>query len=127
MATASSASAVDRRPSATSVSTIRPGLRHSKQSLPGSPHTPQQQRQVLSPYTPTSSPGSSFRHEEDTVILEFGSRWLRAGFEGDSAPMCVLGFGPRESRRVGDYRGWLKSNCQENIRQDKVTKDLNTW
>src|SRR5436190_8330335 len=127
MATASSASAVDRRPSATSVSTIRPGLRHSKQSLPGSPHTPQQQRQVLSPYTPASSPGSSFRHEEDTVILEFGSRWLRAGFEGDSAPMCVLGFSPQESTRVGDHRAWLKCNCQQNITQHKIANDSNTW
>lgn len=66
-----------------------------------------------SPFTSTSSPGSSFRQEEDSVILEIGSRWLRAGFEGNSTPMCTVGFGPEEARRVGDYRGWIRSGSQD--------------
>lgn len=39
-----------------------------------------------------------------------GARSLRAGFEGESTPMCSVSFGPEESRKVGDYRGWAKSN-----------------
>lgn len=35
-----------------------------------------------------------------------GARWLRAGFEGNASPVCVIGFGPEGSRRLGDYRGW---------------------
>src|SRR5215471_18176709 len=98
MATVPAPSSLDRKLPTASPSTIRPNLRHTKPPLGGSPHTPLQQRAVLSPYS--SSPGSSFRQEEDAVILELGSRWLRAGFEGDSAPICVVGFGPEERRRV---------------------------
>lgn len=37
-----------------------------------------------------------------------GARWLRAGFEGNGTPVCVISFGPEGSRRVGDYRGWTQ-------------------
>lgn len=50
------------------------------------------------------------RHDEDVVIVEVGSRWVRAGFEGDSSPICTVGFGKEEGRRVGDYRGWIRSD-----------------
>lgn len=56
------------------------------------------------------SPGPGLRHEEDAIIVEMGSRFLRAGFEGDSTPACAVGFGREEARRVGDYRGWIKSD-----------------
>jgi actin-related protein len=39
-----------------------------------------------------------------------GARSLRAGFEGESAPMCSVGFGPEESRKSGDYRGYAGSS-----------------
>ncbi|ODM14923.1 hypothetical protein SI65_09675 [Aspergillus cristatus] len=82
-------------------------LRHSQTARPSSPSTPQHQlRSNNSSFASTSS-GSSFRGEEDAIIFELGSRWLRAGFEGESTPMCTVGFGPEESRRTGDYRGWL--------------------
>lgn len=105
MATASSISAGDsKRPLSGSFSS---SLRHSQSARPSSPHTPHHQlRSNNSSFASTSS-GSSFRGEEDAIIFELGSRWLRAGFEGDSTPMCVVGFGPEESRRAGDYRGWL--------------------
>ena len=82
---------------------IRPGISQVQASgAPTSPHTPQ--RAVPSTF---SSPASSYRTEEDSIVFEFGSRHLRAGFAGESAPRCTLAFGPKESRRVGDYREWL--------------------
>jgi hypothetical protein len=40
------------------------------------------------------------------VIIELGSRYLRAGFAGDAVPKAVVDFGPEEQRRAGDYRKW---------------------
>lgn len=72
------------------------------------PETPTRRNRSLISSLGSSSSALSFRNEEDAVILEFGSRWLRAGFEGDSAPMCAVGFGPAQSRRVGDFRDWIR-------------------
>ncbi|CAN9455339.1 unnamed protein product [Alternaria alternata] len=52
------------------------------------------------------SPGGSFRTEDEYVVIEVGSRFVRAGFPGESAPRCTLPFGPDDQRRVGDYRQW---------------------
>ncbi|KAF9893138.1 hypothetical protein FE257_012549 [Aspergillus nanangensis] len=104
MASISTATASDEKPTFTSMS-----VRHSQS---GRPSTPQNQlRSQHSSFPSTSSAGSSFRGEEDTIIFELGSRWLRAGLEGDSTPMCVVGTGPEDSRRVGDYRGWLRGDA----------------
>ncbi|EEP82426.1 predicted protein [Uncinocarpus reesii 1704] len=113
----SPSSGLDKRPAAAD---IRTNLRSSRSQAPASPHTPQQSRQTYSLYTGSSSPGSSFRHEEDAVILEIGSRWLRGGFEGSSTPTCVVGFGPEEARRVGDYRGWMR-NPNQAVQKGKIT------
>jgi hypothetical protein len=94
----------------TVASSVRPGLRESRQ--PSSPHTPS--RFISSTY---SSPGSTFRQEEDAVIIEIGSRGLRAGFEGDAGPQCTITFGPEESRRIGDYRSWAPGR---NRKEEKV-------
>lgn len=85
-------------------SSIRPALTHRQAATdaPASPHTP---RQVIS--STFSSPAASYRAEEDHLVFEFGSRYLRAGFANESAPRCTLGFGPNESRRAGDDRQWL--------------------
>ncbi|RDW86871.1 putative actin-related protein RO7 [Aspergillus mulundensis] len=72
------------------------------------PQTPQHQLRSNNNSFASTSSGSTYRVEEDAIIFELGSRWLRAGFEGESEPKCVLGFGPDESRRAGDYRQWLK-------------------
>ncbi|KAL1971284.1 hypothetical protein VTN77DRAFT_236 [Rasamsonia byssochlamydoides] len=77
------------------------------------PHTPGHRNRSLISSFGSSSSALSFRNEEDAIIFEFGSRWLRAGFEGESAPMCVVGFGPEESRKVGDYRGWIRRTEDE--------------
>ena len=94
-----------KRTSATS------SLRHSQTARPASPHTPQQPiRSGTTSFASSTSPSSSFRSEDDAIIFEIGARWLRAGFEGNSAPVCVVGFGPEESRRAGDYRGWIQGS-----------------
>jgi hypothetical protein len=67
---------------------------------PASPHTP------LRNISSTFGSPSSLRAEEDTVILELGSRYLRAGFAGDAVPKAVIDFGPEEQRRAGDYTRW---------------------
>ncbi|KAJ5749258.1 uncharacterized protein N7511_010954 [Penicillium nucicola] len=105
MTSESPSMSASKRSSATS------NLRHSQTARPSSPQTPQQQlRSGNTSFTSTTSPGSSFRNEEDAIIFEIGARWLRAGFEGNSAPACVIGFGPEDSRRVGDYRGWIQGS-----------------
>ena len=98
---------------------VRPGP-----SPTASPRTPQ--RGISSTF---SSPGS-FRAEEDAVIFEIGSRYLRAGYAGDSAPKCTLGFGPEESRRVGDYRRWLPGYEERAITSRKLEdwgRDHELW
>jgi actin-related protein len=52
------------------------------------------------------SPGGSFRTEDEYVVIEVGSRFVRCGFPGESAPRCTIPFGPDQERRVGDYRQW---------------------
>lgn len=82
---------------------------------PTSPHTPL--RTISSAF---GSP-SSLRAEEDCVILEFGSRYLRAGFAGDAVPKAIIDFGPEEQRRAGDYRRWEVdyAKSQKGKRQEK--------
>lgn len=105
----------DRKPS----SSIRPGLSHL-QASPSSPHTPRQQRSGSSAL---GSPSLSYRAEEDALVFEFGTRHFSAGFTGDSYPRCTLGFGPEESRRVGDYRKWLPDYDKRPRKRKRVT----TW
>jgi hypothetical protein len=79
------------------------GLRSPTSTHPGAP---------AAPSTPTRNISSAFgspsalRAEEDVVILEIGSRYLRAGLAGDSIPKAVIDFGPDEQKRAGDYRRW---------------------
>lgn len=40
------------------------------------------------------------------MVIQLGSRYLRAGFSGDALPKAVIGFGPNEQRRAGDLRQW---------------------
>ncbi|KAJ5354722.1 hypothetical protein N7541_005766 [Penicillium brevicompactum] len=106
MASDSPSTNASKRASATS------NLRHSQTARPASPHTPQQPiRSGSTSFASNTSPSSSFRSEEDAIIFEIGARWLRAGFEGASTPECVVGFGPEQSRRVGDYRGWIQGSA----------------
>lgn len=107
-----------KRASATS------GLRNSQTARPVSPHTPQA-RSGNPSFASSTSPSSSFRGEDDAIIFEIGARWLRAGFEGSSAPVCVVGFGPEDSRRVGDYRGWIQGSTGSGRLPQPV--DMEEW
>ncbi|KAE8557216.1 hypothetical protein EYB25_001922 [Talaromyces marneffei] len=91
------------------------------------PRTPphHRNRSIVSSFGSSSSPLSSFRNEEDAIILEMGARSLRAGFEGESMPMCSVGFGPEESRKVGDYRGWAKPN--KSTTTEEAVMDAEEW
>lgn len=102
-------------------SAIRPGLRDNRQ-ISGSPHTPN--RFISSNY---SSPGSSFRQEEDAVIIELDSRGLKAGFEGESGPQCEIRFCQDNSRRVGDFRTWLPSHQRKEQPIEAWSKDYELW
>lgn len=86
-------------PTHRSIANIRPQPGTNTGS-PASPHTPL--RAISSTY---GSP-SALRAEEDCVIIELGSRHLRAGFAGDATPRAVLNFSPEEQRRPGDTRRW---------------------
>ncbi|TWU75671.1 hypothetical protein ED733_007310 [Metarhizium rileyi] len=81
-----------------SVATIRSGISQAPAS--STPHTP--------PRTVTTSYGSpsTIRAEEDFVLVEIGSRYVRAGFVGDSLPKACLSCGPEQQRRAGDFRAW---------------------
>ncbi|KAJ4405866.1 hypothetical protein N0V91_004975 [Didymella pomorum] len=69
-------------------------------STPESPRTPLQRN----PSSLFSSPSGNYRTEDEYVVLEIGSRFIRGGLPGESAPRCTLPFGPDRQRRVGDYR-----------------------
>lgn len=66
----------------------------------------------LSPHTPSRTVSSTFgspsslRAEEDIVVIELGSRFIRLGFAGEPTPKAIISLGPEEQRRVGDYRAW---------------------
>lgn len=125
------ASGIESKRPLSGTSHFSSNLRHSQSARPSSPHTPQHQlRSNNSSFASTSS-GSSFRGEEDAIIFELGSRWLRAGFEGDSVPMCIVGFGPEESRRAGDYRGWLNygpsTDSQQAVNADDWASAHELW
>ncbi|KFZ08361.1 hypothetical protein V502_09397 [Pseudogymnoascus sp. VKM F-4520 (FW-2644)] len=89
-------------PAHRSVANIRPVSEIRPPAAPSaSPRTPVRPVSISN----FSSP-SALRAEEDCIILEFGSRYLRAGLAGDALPKAVIGFGPDTQRRAGDYRQW---------------------
>lgn len=118
---ATAAGYFDRKPS----SATRPGLSHL-QPNPSSPHTPQ--RTFSSAF---NSPSLSYRAPEDeSLIFEFGNRHFSAGFLNESAPRCRLGFGPEESRRVGDYRKWMPGYAERKRKRRKIDdwgNDFELW
>lgn len=67
---------------------------------PSSPRTPA--RGVASGF---GSP-SALRAEEETIVLEVGTRAVRVGFAGDANPKAILRPRPEDHRRVGDFTTW---------------------
>ena len=106
--------------STTVASAIRPGLRETRN--PSSPHTPS--RFISSNY---SSPGSGFLQEQDAVVIEFGSRHIKAGFEGEPGPQCCLALGSQIARRVGDYRDWAPATTPKKESFEAWSKQQELW
>ncbi|PSN71922.1 actin-like ATPase domain-containing protein [Corynespora cassiicola Philippines] len=77
-------------------------------ATPESPRTPL----LRSTSSLFGSPGGGFRSEDDYVIVELGSRFVRGGIPGESTPRCTLPFSPDEQRRAGDYRQWDPVHAQ---------------
>ncbi|KAI9816074.1 MAG: hypothetical protein M1832_005157 [Thelocarpon impressellum] len=104
-------------PSARAPSNLRPGISRLPSAAPSAtPHTPTGQ----SPSLAFSASSPAFRGgDDDCLVFEFGTRFMRAGVANESAPRCVLGFGPDEQWRVGDYRRWepeYEANWQQRRR-----------
>ena len=86
----------------------------SSRTRPSATATASSITQATSPHTPLTrsisaslygSPSAAFRVDDvNLVIFEIGSRFLRVGFAGESAPRHVLSYSPEQQRRVGDYR-----------------------
>ncbi|KAG6020570.1 hypothetical protein E4U41_002807 [Claviceps citrina] len=82
------------------------------------------------PLTPPRTIASSFgspstiRADDDFIILELGSRFVRAGFAGDSLPKACLTCGPEQQRRAGDFRAWQEPRPP---RSGKWAADYEMW
>jgi hypothetical protein len=105
-------------PAHRSVSSIRPAISEirSREAAPASPRTP-----VRAISSSSFGSPSALRAEEECFVLEFGSRYLRAGFAGDALPKAIIGFGPDEQRSTGDYRQWQRG-YNDNWRQRTAGK-----
>ncbi|KAI8959486.1 actin-like ATPase domain-containing protein [Daldinia sp. FL1419] len=84
------------------VSSIRAGDRSSTQPLPPTPHTPPRASVVPSAF---GSP-STLRADDETIVVELGSRKVRIGFGGDAAPKKTASFSPEQQKRAGDFTAW---------------------
>lgn len=101
------------------VASIRQGP--SGQPIPSSPHTPP--RTISSTY---GSP-STIRAEEDVVVVQPGSRFIRAGFAGEALPKATLQCGPDEQRRVGDFRQWQQPNLITEAQRQEWAAEREIW
>ena len=116
----------ERKPSASLARTVRgttPRLADLA-STPESPRTPLQRATATATASSSlySSPSGNYRTEDEYVVLEVGSRFVRGGFAGESAPRCTLAFAPDGQKRVGDYRRYDPSYNQKR-RHRKVAQE----
>src|ERR1700760_1660583 len=108
------------RPSATAAA--------SSAAQASSPHTPVTRSISASLY---ASPSAAFRAgDENLVIFEIGSRFLRVGFAGEGAPRHILSYSPDQQRRVGDYRQYApdyESRSRKRKRGEDWTSGYELW
>ncbi|PKS11979.1 hypothetical protein jhhlp_001275 [Lomentospora prolificans] len=107
-----------------SVTNIRGGQGPGSTVTPSSPHTP--------PRAAPSAFGSpsTLRAEEDLLVIEIGSRFLRVGFAGDTTPRVQLQLPPEQQRRVGDYRLWTASSEEDWTKRERGShwgEDYELW
>lgn len=86
------------------VANIRGPLQGGQAPGTSAPHTPPRNT------APSYGSPSTIRADDDFLVVEIGSRFIRAGFAGDSLPKASLPFGPEQQRRVGDFRVWQTSS-----------------
>jgi hypothetical protein len=108
------------------VSSIRGGAAPSGESssAAANPRTPI--RSIPSLPSQYNSP-SSLRAEDEVLIIEFGSRRLRAGFAGDAVPKALVSFSPAQTRRVGDLRAWEVGYVDDWQRGPKWGEEHELW
>lgn len=95
-------------PAHRSVATIRGGGSSSTPAGPVTPNTPP--RSISQTY---GSP-STLRADEDIVVVQLGSRFIRAGFAGEALPKATLQCGLEEQRRTGDFSRWSATQAERN-------------
>ncbi|KAI9709123.1 MAG: hypothetical protein M1820_003569 [Bogoriella megaspora] len=89
---------------------IRPSIA-AQAPIVSSPTTPQTPILSRSYSSALNSPSTGFRSTDDEpLVVELGSRYMRAGLAGEKSPRCILDFSPDQQRRAGDYRQWLPGN-----------------
>lgn len=103
---------------------VRPPLSRSRlHPLANTPRTPD--RTFSS--SPYSSPSFVGRSADDPVILEFGARFLKAGFAADSSPLYCLDFGASEQQRAGDYRQWEYNHEGQLLNQQRRKQEIEAY
>ncbi|KAF9697641.1 hypothetical protein EKO04_003993 [Ascochyta lentis] len=107
----------ERKVSASLARSVR-GTTPRLADLASTPETPRTPLQRASPSL-YGSPGGNYRTEDEYIVLEIGSRFVRAGFPGESAPRCTLPFSPDRQRRIGDYRQYDPEYSQRRRRRRK--------
>lgn len=101
-----------------SVASIRSAPIQEQAGSGTAPHTP--------PRTISSTYGSpaTIRADDDFLIIQIGSRFVRAGFAGDNQPKAVLTCEPKDQRRAGDFRDWQQPGVVDLQSGDK---DYEIW
>ncbi|ODA83759.1 hypothetical protein RJ55_02275 [Drechmeria coniospora] len=108
-----------------------PSLAHK--SVAGIRTAPTQDQSPATPHAPfrvtSSSYGSpsTLRAEDDFVLVEIGSRFVRVGFAGDSLPKATLSSGPEQGRRVGDFRAWQQNGSQSSVAESESESESGAW
>ncbi|KAI3393544.1 hypothetical protein diail_4135 [Diaporthe ilicicola] len=111
------------------VSSIRGGAAGSGDAAPSSPSAtnPRTPVRSMAPIPSQFNSPSSLRAEDEVLIIELGSRRLRAGFAGDPVPKALVAFSPAQARRVGDLRAWEAGHVDEWRRDDKWGEECELW
>ncbi|UKZ55526.1 hypothetical protein TrVGV298_009350 [Trichoderma virens] len=108
-----------------------PALAHrSVASIRSAPILQEQAGSGTTPHTPprtisnTYGSPATIRADDDFLIIQIGSRFVRAGFAGDNQPKAVLTCGPQDQRRAGDFRDWQPAG---DVDLQSGNKDHELW
>ncbi|RKF65192.1 Actin-related protein 10 [Erysiphe neolycopersici] len=91
---------------------------------------------TVGPQTPSRNQATNFgspsvlRAEEECIIIELGSRFVRVGAAGCALPQAVGDFGPEQQRRAGDLSRWASDYDSSNWPRpngESWGKDYELW